>query len=135
MQVPIKLDLYTMDQPSTKASLLLQCHFSRQPLPCTDYLTDTKSVLDQAPRVLQAMVDLCAESGWLDSTLRVINMLQMLVQARWDNQSALLTLPAFTDSALHLLESQAVLPASLPGLVHWARANNKVSQNSKVGIV
>ncbi|XP_070529039.1 activating signal cointegrator 1 complex subunit 3 isoform X2 [Cardiocondyla obscurior] len=41
------------DSPHTKAFLLLQAHFSRLPLPCTDYITDLKSVLDQAIRIIQ----------------------------------------------------------------------------------
>lgn len=67
---PIELNAYTMDSPHTKAHLLLQAHISQLPLPCTDYLTDTKSVMDNALRVLQAMIDVCAENGWLASTLR-----------------------------------------------------------------
>ena len=45
------------DDPHFKASLLLQSHFSRQKLPISDYITDTKSVLDQAVRIIQAIVD------------------------------------------------------------------------------
>lgn len=30
-----------------------QAHFSRAPLPITDYITDTKSVLDNTLRILQ----------------------------------------------------------------------------------
>ena len=60
-QCPLKVNIYTMDSPNTKTSLLLQSHFSRLVLPCTDYLTDTKTVMDNAPRVLQAMIDVCGE--------------------------------------------------------------------------
>ena len=42
-----------MDSPHVKAHLLLQSHFNRNELPSTDYHTDTKSVLDQAIRILQ----------------------------------------------------------------------------------
>ena len=42
------------DSPHTKTHLLLQAHFSHAPLPIADYATDTKSVLDQALRILQA---------------------------------------------------------------------------------
>ena len=31
----------------------MQVHFSRLPVPCTDYTTDLKSVLDQSIRILQ----------------------------------------------------------------------------------
>ena len=48
-QCPLKVNIYTMDSPNTKTSLLLQSHFSRLVLPCTDYLTDTKTVMDNTP--------------------------------------------------------------------------------------
>ena len=41
------------DSSNTKTFLLLQAHFSRLPLPCADYYTDLKSVLDQSIRILQ----------------------------------------------------------------------------------
>ena len=80
-QCPMKVNVYTMDSLHTKASLLWQSLFSHLTLPCSDYPTDTKSVMDNAPRVMQAMIDVCAESGWLAFTLRVVTM---LVQARCD---------------------------------------------------
>lgn len=43
----------TWDSPYTKTFLLLQAHFSRLSLPNSDYLTDTKSALDNATRVMQ----------------------------------------------------------------------------------
>lgn len=46
-------DKMMMESPHTKTHLLLQSHFSRLDLPCSDYYTDLKSVLDQAIRVLQ----------------------------------------------------------------------------------
>jgi len=115
-QCPLKVNPYTMDSPHTKTSLLLQSHFSRLTLPCSDYLTDTKSVMDNAPRVLQAMIDICAESGWLASTLRVLTMLQMIVQARWDTDSSLLTLPHLQHHMLYLFSTSGI--TNLPQLVH-----------------
>ena len=53
----MKVNVYTMKSLHTKASLLLQFNLSRLALPCSDYLTDTKSVMP--PRVIQAMVCLC----------------------------------------------------------------------------
>lgn len=50
------IDNYSYDSPNTKAFLLLQAHFARLPLPCTDYITDLKSVLDQAIRIIQVHV-------------------------------------------------------------------------------
>ena len=51
--LPLEVDPDTYDSPHTKAHLLFQAHFSRTPLPSTDYLTDLNSVLDQAIRILQ----------------------------------------------------------------------------------
>ena len=115
-QCPLKVNIYTMDSPNTKTSLLLQSHFSRLVLPCTDYLTDTKTVMDNAPRVLQAMIDVCAESGWLASTLRVVSILQMCVQARWDTDPDLLTLPHVQHPSLYCFYNIGI--HSLPQLVH-----------------
>ena len=52
-KLPIPVSPDAMDSPHTKTHLLLQAHFSRAPLPIADYGTDTKSVLDQALRILQ----------------------------------------------------------------------------------
>ena len=67
-----------MESANTKTFLLLQAHFSRLQLPCSDYYTDLKSVLDQTIRILQAMIDVCAENGWLATTLRIIQLMQMV---------------------------------------------------------
>lgn len=82
-QCPIEVPAGTCNSPHTKAHLLLQCHFSRLQLPSSDYYTDLKSVLDQSIRILQAMIDACAENGWLIPTLSCIHLIQMLIQARW----------------------------------------------------
>ncbi|XP_025075139.1 activating signal cointegrator 1 complex subunit 3 [Pogonomyrmex barbatus] len=96
------------DSPYTKAFLLLQAHFSRLPLPCTDYITDLKSVLDQAIRIIQAMIDTVAERGWLTSTLRIIQLFQMIVQAQWIDESAITTLPHIRKEDLHLFSSFSI---------------------------
>jgi activating signal cointegrator complex subunit 3 len=49
-------------------------------LPISDYVTDTKSVLDQSIRVLQAMVDVAANGGWLQTALSTMHLLQMIMQ-------------------------------------------------------
>jgi activating signal cointegrator complex subunit 3 len=58
----------------------MQAHFTRMDLPISDYITDTKSVLDQSIRVLQAMVDVAANGGWLQTSLSVMHLLQMIMQ-------------------------------------------------------
>lgn len=52
-KVPLEVNPHTYDSSHTKTHILLQCHFGQMPLPSTDYNTDTKSVLDQAIRILQ----------------------------------------------------------------------------------
>lgn len=74
------VNLATLDDPHTKANLLLQAHLSRLPLPITDYVTDTKSVLDNSVRLLQAMVDIAADAGWKRTAKSVMTLLQMLMQ-------------------------------------------------------
>ncbi len=39
------------------------------------------------------MLDVCADQGWLVTSLRVIHLIQMVLQGRWANESNLLTLP------------------------------------------
>jgi len=48
-------------------------------LPITDFITDTKSVLDQSIRVLQGMIDVATHKGGLKNTLNLINLMQMLI--------------------------------------------------------
>lgn len=59
---------------------VLQAHFSQSELPISDYVTDLKSVLDQSIRIIQAMIDICANSGWLSSTITCMHLLQMVMQ-------------------------------------------------------
>jgi activating signal cointegrator complex subunit 3 len=42
--VPLKVNQYTLESPHTKCNLILQAHFSQIQLPCSDYITDTKSI-------------------------------------------------------------------------------------------
>jgi hypothetical protein len=49
----------------------------------SDYFTDTKSVLDQAIRILQAIIDVAADAGWLATALNAMNLMQMVMQGRF----------------------------------------------------
>lgn len=51
------------------------------PLPISDYVTDTRSVLDQAVRILNAMLDIAAGFGLLKTTIGLLSLHQMVVQA------------------------------------------------------
>lgn len=57
-------------------------HFEGAALPISDYITDTKMVLDQVTRVLKAMVDIAAEEGLFDIVLRLMVLSQLLVQVK-----------------------------------------------------
>lgn len=67
------------DQPHTKANLLFQAHFSHVPLPVSDYITDTKLTLDNAIRLLQAMIDTVASQGWFGVTQTCIHIVQVCI--------------------------------------------------------
>lgn len=108
---PLPVDATSLDSPHTKTLLLLQAHFSRLHLPCADYHTDLKSVLDQALRIVQAMIDMAAEQGWLATALRLIQLMQMVVQARWLSDSPLTTLPHIEPQHLYLFEKHRLPPA------------------------
>jgi len=113
---PFPVDPHSLDSPHTKALLLLQAHFSRLQLPCTDYFTDLKSVLDQTVRILQAMIDVSAEHGWLATTLRTQQIMQMVIQARWVQDSPLLTLPHLEAHHMYLFMNEDSILQTLPGL-------------------
>ncbi len=97
----------------TKAFLLLQAHLERARLPIADYANDTKSVLDQAPRILNAMVDIAADEGLLQPALGTMRVAQMLVQACTEDTPSLLQLPALSrlddaDGVVRMLAAQGV---------------------------
>lgn len=52
-QLPLPVNPNSFDSAHTKTHLLLQAHFSHAQLPCSDYTTDTKTVLDNAIRLCQ----------------------------------------------------------------------------------
>ncbi|XP_017269735.1 activating signal cointegrator 1 complex subunit 3 isoform X2 [Kryptolebias marmoratus] len=101
-QLPLQVNPHSFDSAHTKTHLLLQAHFSRAQLPCSDYNTDTKTVLDNAIRICQAMLDVAANEGWLVTAISICNLVQMIVQGRWLHDSSLLTLPHVERHHLYL---------------------------------
>ncbi|OWM65237.1 hypothetical protein CDL15_Pgr008827 [Punica granatum] len=94
-KVRYNVDKNRLDDPHVKANLLFQAHFSQLELPISDYVTDLKSVLDQSIRIIQAMIDICANSGWLASSITCMQLLQMIMQGLWcDKGSSLWMLPS-----------------------------------------
>ncbi|XP_031431613.1 activating signal cointegrator 1 complex subunit 3 isoform X2 [Clupea harengus] len=106
-RLPLKVNPHSYDSAHTKCHLLLQAHFSRATLPCSDYATDTKTVMDNAIRICQAMLDVVANEGWLVSALSICNLVQMTIQGRWLHDSSLLTLPHIEQQHLYLFRRWA----------------------------
>ncbi|KAJ3189894.1 activating signal cointegrator 1 complex subunit [Gaertneriomyces sp. JEL0708] len=75
---------YTYEDPHAKAFLLIQAHLGGwKQMPCSDFWTDMTSVLDQSIRIMQAMVDVCSEGGWLGSSLGVMELVKCLKSGCW----------------------------------------------------
>lgn len=108
-RVPHMVDEHHLDDPHVKANLLFQAHFSRIELPSSDYITDLKSVLDQSIRIIQAMIDISANSGWLSSTITCMHLLQMVMQGLWyQKDSSLWMLPCMDDDIIGFLNRSGV---------------------------
>ncbi|XP_031489870.1 DExH-box ATP-dependent RNA helicase DExH14 isoform X2 [Nymphaea colorata] len=116
------VDEQCLDDPHVKANLLFQSHFSQLELPISDYVTDMKSVLDQSIRIIQAMIDICANSGWLSSAITCMHLLQMVMQGLWfDQDSPLLMLPCMSSDLLRFLNKVGI--NSIQQLVELGKMN------------
>lgn len=82
-------------------------------LPNQEYIVDLKSVLDQALRILQAMIDIASNNGWLSCTIRIVLLIQMLIQGQWFYQSDLLCIPQISQGALEPLREEISKTAKL----------------------
>jgi len=107
-QVKWEVDKYSYDSPHIKTNLVLQAHFSSIKFWIPDFNTDLKSVLDQAVRILQAMVDVTADGGWLWTTLKTIELSQMVMQGQWSTDSTLKQLPAMTQKIIDMFARKGV---------------------------
>jgi len=93
--LPLKISKPNYNSTATKVNILLQCYFSRRPLP-PDLTSDQREILMVAPRLVQAMVDVISSNGWLAPALAAMELSQMLVQSMWVYDSHLRQLPHFT---------------------------------------
>ncbi|CAG8748715.1 5153_t:CDS:2, partial [Funneliformis caledonium] len=93
---------HSYDSPHAKAFLLLQAHLIRNKLAIADYVTDTLSVLDQAIRILQLIIDITVVNNMLKTCLHTMSLLQCIKQACWPENSSLLNLPGIED---HMINS------------------------------
>lgn len=102
--LPQKMEKPKYDDVHTKANILLQSHFSRTHL-SSDLLSDQKLVLNDAIRLLQAMVDVISSNGWLKPALACMELAQMVTQGLWDRDSILLQIPHFTTDIVERCEA------------------------------
>ncbi|KAL5544599.1 hypothetical protein UlMin_008383 [Ulmus minor] len=108
-KVRYMVDKERFDDPHVKANLLFQAHFSQLELQISDYITDLKSVLDQSIRIIQAMIDICANSGWLSSSITCMHLLQMVMQGLWfDKDSSFWMLPCMNPELLDSLSRSGI---------------------------
>ena len=130
-----RVDKRAYDDPHVKTSLLFQAHFLRLPLPMSDYHTDTKSVLDQSQRILQAMTEIVSEAGWLSAALSIMNLNQMIIQGLAIDDNSLLLLPNIGDEQVSKFNRFAKITC-LPELVSLAihRKNAFYEVLSKCGL-
>uniref|UniRef100_A0A7S0GP72 RNA helicase n=1 Tax=Micromonas pusilla TaxID=38833 RepID=A0A7S0GP72_MICPS len=89
---PVTLESRRTTDPHVKTAALLQAHFGRMQLN-GDLTNDLASILPDAARLLQAIVDVISSSGWLAPALAAMELSQMVTQGMWDKDSALLQLP------------------------------------------
>lgn len=82
-----------------KTLVLLQCHFSRKPIPA-DLLVDQKKILTEAPKLVQAIVDVISSNGWLKPALAAMELSQMIIQGLWSKDNVLKQIPYFTDEII-----------------------------------
>lgn len=95
----IKVEKEKLNDPHTKAQLLLSAHFNRTPI-TTDLASDQRFILEHAVRLLQGLVDVISSCGWLTPALFAMELSQMIVQATSSNASPLMQLPHFTQQVV-----------------------------------
>lgn len=84
---------HLVDKPSCKAEILIQAHLGRTSLPVSDYVTDTRSVLDNSMRILQALIDIASERSWWKTSYSAMKTIQSILQGRWEDDNTLMQLP------------------------------------------
>jgi pre-mRNA-splicing helicase BRR2 len=82
-----------------KTLVLLQCHFSRTAI-SSDLRVDQKAILKEAPKLVQAIVDVISSNGWLKPALAAMELSQMIVQGLWNKANVLKQIPHFTDDII-----------------------------------
>lgn len=127
-----QLDTSESEDPHFKVNVLFQAHLSRLALPISDYVLDTKSALDQSIRILQAMIDVATQEGWITPALNCILLLQMLSQGLRQTQPAVACLPHMGKKVAARLAKSNV--DSLPKLLECLRSDSGLSLIKKCGL-
>lgn len=105
---PYPVDRSRLGDPKTKTILLFQAYFGQLPLPIRDYITDTKLVLDNCIRFIQAMIDIAAEESYLDTLLNLAQLNQMITQGCWMDQSSFFNLPGLEENGIEKLKNEGI---------------------------
>jgi activating signal cointegrator complex subunit 3 len=129
---PWEVDPDTLDSSHTKTFLLLQAHIYRKELPISDYINDTKSVLDQSPRVLSALMDIAVEWKLTRVVQHCIIALQCIIQALPPDANTLLQLPGTTTRNMDALKRIGI--TNLNDLSLYSNGDSgDISDDSKEG--
>merc|ERR1711953_1309878 len=103
----MKVEKEKLNDPHTKAQLLLSAHFNRTPI-TTDLSSDQRFILEHAVRLLQGLVDVISSCGWLTPALFSMELSQMIVQATASNANPLMQLPHFTQPLIEKAKKMKV---------------------------
>jgi Sec63 Brl domain len=102
-------DLDIFLDPHTKCFLLIQAHLERAKLPISDYVNDTKSVVDNLPRLLAAMQFIANDVANVDHSLDVATQIartkQLVTTRSMPHDDPLLQLPGFDVAMVRRLKS------------------------------
>lgn len=94
-------------QPHVKALVLFHSHFARHTI-SSELAEDRDVALADAPRLVQALVDVISSNAWLAPALHAMELSQMFVQGLWHNEHALLQIPHVTHATLDRLKAEGL---------------------------
>ena len=96
------------NDPHTKVFILLVANIIGMALPVMDFVTDTKSILEQAARVVRAMAEFAQSNHYLETFVQCIWLVQSLERNEMPPKGNFCRIPGIKDA----------LPISLPSLLH-----------------
>jgi activating signal cointegrator complex subunit 3 len=102
------------DSPHLKVLLLIKCYLSDKKLPNQEYVVDLKTVFDQVIRIIQAMVSLASYKSWLDCTVKLIYLCQMLIQGLMVDCNSTMMLPHVTTESCSAIYRRMTAEKLLP---------------------